>query len=118
MIKSAKTILKELQKETISKNNREESLAGLIIMGSLQFGSSKEGLKNLLNWIRPALPKYSELESKFNIMVNNLKESEVFKNGKVYMEKDTKNTNTEYIQLCLFICIAQGFIIRTLEKEK
>ena len=110
-MKTAKEWLELFKEENfIDVNNWKETIPALMIVGALQFGTTEEAKKKMMNWI--GLKYVWGMKQKvlyFFRCWERLVENGVFKDGKVYANFDGEDA---HIELALLITVAQGYIKR------
>lgn len=109
-IQSAKEIIKSLLKDNFISGTWQEMVASLVVCGALQFGCAEKSIEKIVSWINEIIdmtPK--KTQSYFSSCWRNLEKNGVFKRGKIHANLDGEEGG---IELCLLICLAQGYVER------
>ena len=111
-ILSAKKFLLMFEKDNlISIENIEEDIASLVIAGALQFGCYEKSKEKIVSWINEVIDMTQKKTiTYFNKCWRNLEKNRVFKRGKIYANF---NGECDGVEFSLLICIAQGYVERS-----
>lgn len=114
-IQPAKTILSSLIKDNFLAGERDkEIISSLVVCGSFQFGCFEKSKEKIISWINVIVDMTKKKNlSYFNKAWRNLEKSRVFKRGKIYANF---NGECDGIELALLICVAEGFMARSVRK--
>lgn len=111
-IQSAKTILSSLIKDNhITGEEDKEVISSLLVCGAFQFGCFEKSKEKIVSWINAIVDMTKKKNlSYFKEGWRNLEKSGVFKRGKIYANFDGE---CDGIELSLLICVAEGYIERS-----
>jgi hypothetical protein len=100
----ATTFLRNLKKDNMIGENRDDELAALVCFGALDIGPQKK--KEVSKWINETVPLTSDDKKKIKTFWDNLSSGGAIEKGKVYFGggKDAG------IEFALLINIAHGYV--------
>lgn len=118
---SAKRFTKKLLKDKVVGKTKTELLAACLIYGSINYGPSEEGLEEVKKWIKKStyLLNSPYMRNKMKVLIERLRENKVFqKNGVSFSPEAMKNDDLFYVEYCLLINVALGYLNRVDKKKK